>query len=45
MIKFYNRKITLCGAETSESRSEISRKILNVLEKIGEDQLDLSREK
>ena len=41
MIKFNDRKIALCGAETSENRSEISRKLLNVLEKNEEDQLDL----
>jgi len=45
VIKFHNRKIALCDAETSDSRSEISRKFLNVLEKNREDQLDLSCEK
>ena len=45
MIKFYDQKIDLCGVETSESRLELSRKFLNVLEKNGEDQLDVSCEK
>jgi hypothetical protein len=45
LIQFYNWSKALCGAETSEMRSEIPRKFLNVLEKNEEYQLDLSFEK